>query len=119
MFSERLKREVSELNKRTSNVNSIPVLKKVVMALKEDMTKLTQVIEKFNSSECNAKGEEAARSQTVLKKLPLNTDKEVEKYLGDPAYRYICLGGTFAFMATNFFLFFSQCLRAQVPAADM
>ena len=71
------------------------------MALQDDVIKLTQVIAKFNSSECNAKGEEAARAQTVIKKLPLKNDREVEKYLGDPVYRYICLGGTFAFVTAD------------------
>ena len=80
-----------QLNKRTSNVNCIPELRKVLFSMKDDLEKNTAVIRKLFSAECDASGEEAARSQTVLKKLPLKNDKEVEKYLGDPAYRYICL----------------------------
>ena len=70
-------------------------------SMKDDLEKNTEVIRKLISAECDASGEEAARSQMVLKKLPLKSDREVEKYLGDPVYRYICLGGTFAFVTAD------------------
>ena len=73
---------------RTGQMRQIPKLRDAVTELQTEMKANTETLKLLQRGLLYKTAQQAALSQTVLEKLPLKTSHDVDRFLGQPMYRY-------------------------------